>query len=519
MGNGIHYGGGTAWKGASYMIDALKSFVTSLGSADYNLSTDRETLEKRSRALYQNALFAGAAINSMNTNVVGSGLKCHPSLNANLLGISQEESKRWEKEVQIKFALWGGSKFCDAERKNTFAQLQDLALKTQLITGDCFALRQYRANPVSPWGCCIKLLEGDRCMNPIGVSDTDRLAMGVEVDDFGAPIAYHFSKKPPYSIDNYSDWCETIRVETISLTGTPNVIHVFTSERPDQRRGIPWLAPVIMQIKQQERYQDAELVAAVVASMFTVFIKTTNSDVPNPMYGNVPEPARVEPVAPKAAAELSPGGIMELGQGESIEVADPKRPNINYDPFVNSIFTEIGARLGIAREVILKKFDSSYNAVRGAILESKKTFDRARINYVSDFCQPIYESWLDESVLLGIVECPGYFEDPMKRSLWRQVKWVGDAAMMLDPLKETQAFKMQIDEQLTTRGTVCAQINGGEYASVAAELAEESRIRKDLELPEPGSVNKSESVSVSTATQSTENGKNQNSEDVKEESP
>lgn len=514
------FGSGRAWKGSSHQLDALKAFWVSLGSADRDLYTDRATLEKRSRALYQNAAFAGAAINSMNVNVVGSGLKCHPSINAEMLGFTKEEARAWEKSTQLKFSMWGGSKFCDAERKNTFAQLQDLAFKTQLITGDCFVLRQFRENPITPWGCCFKLLEGDRCMNPLGVSECDLISMGVEVDSLGAPMAYHFSKKPPYSIDNYSDWCETIRVETMSSFGMLNVIHIFSSDRPDQRRGVPWLAPVILQIKQQERYQDAELTAAVVASMFTIFIKNSETENPDPFVGNVPERERIESTETKdgldqAAIEMSPGGINQLGKGESIETADPKRPNVNYDPFVNSIFTEIGARLGVASEVILKKFTTSYNAVRAAILESKKTFDRGRANLISDFCQPSYEAWLDESVLLGLVECPGYFEDPMKRILWRQTKWVGDAPMMLDPTKETQAFKMQIDEQLTTRGTVCAQINGDEYENVAANLAEEANIRTKFGLPEPGSVSKTESVSIATTETDSKKDEGENQDEEK----
>ncbi len=44
-------------------------------------------------------------------------------------------------------------------------------------------------------------------------------------------------------------------------------------ERPGQRRGVPVLAPVIEALKQLGRYTDAELVAAVVSGLFTVFVK------------------------------------------------------------------------------------------------------------------------------------------------------------------------------------------------------------------------------------------------------
>lgn len=56
-------------------------------------------------------------------------------------------------------------------------------------------------------------------------------------------------------------------------TGRRNVIHIMNRERIGQRRGVPFLAPVIEALKQLGRYTDAELVAAVVSGMFTVFIE------------------------------------------------------------------------------------------------------------------------------------------------------------------------------------------------------------------------------------------------------
>lgn len=490
-------GKGMAWKGASVITEALKAFFVSRGSADRDLSLDRETLMLRSRALFQNSAFAGALIESFDTNVVGTGIKARPAINYELLGISRESAEEWERRTQNLFELWATSKSADAERKNDFYQLQALAIKTQLICGDCFALPLYKTGTDSPFGFRIKLLEGDRCRNPYGLADTDTLSGGVEVDRNGAPTFYHFTERIPYSIDNYTDCIPTIRVPAFDAFGNPNVIHIFTSDRTDQRRGIPILAPIVSQIKQQERYQDAELMAAVVSSMFTVFIKSAG-DASEDFYGNVANGQRVEPVLPKSAAELSPGGIVELANGESIEVADPKRPNANYDPFVSSIFTEAAARCGISAEVVLRKFNSSYNAVRAAILESKKTFNRVKRNFISDFARPVYERWLSEAVMIGLVEAPGYFEDPLRRFLWNGCRWISDAAFLLDPQKETQAIKMQLDEQLIDRDTACSMISGGEYERTAIKLSEEKRLRAEIGLQEPGTINKTESFSVST---------------------
>ena len=52
------------------------------------------------------------------------------------------------------------------------------------------------------------------------------------------------------------------------------MIHIMTRERIDQRRGVPFLAPVIEALKQLGRYTDAELVAAVVSGLFAVFVES-----------------------------------------------------------------------------------------------------------------------------------------------------------------------------------------------------------------------------------------------------
>ena len=505
MGSRLSIGGANAWKGASFVTEALKAFIALPSSADRDMAHDKDILVRRSRSLFQNNSFSGALINSFNTNVVGTGIKPRPSLKQiDLLGITQEQAEEWQRKTLDLFSIWANSKNCDSEKKHTFFELQDLALKTELIGGDCFALTKYRTDN-KPFGLSVKLMETDRCQNPNYIQDNDRIAEGVEVDDDGAAVAFYFTKKPTWSIDNYSDIAESVRVPAFDSFGCPNVIHLFTADRTDQRRGIPLLAPIILQMKQQERYQDAELMAAVVSAMFTAFITSNSQNAADPFYGNVLEEDRVEQMgknepglAAKAAVEMSPGGIVELEAGEDVKFANPNRPNANYTPFVDGIFREAAARCGISYEIVLKKFGDSYNAVRAELFESRKTFDKCKMNFIADFCQPIYEKWLTQAVLLGIVDAPGFFEDPIKRALWSGCRWIADSAFLLDPQKETDAIKKQLDEQLIDRDTACAMVNGGDYERTATALAKEKKFRAEIGLQEPGTINKSESFSVST---------------------
>ena len=498
---------GIAWKGASVVTEALRAFFAPNGSADRDIAADLDILRRRSRQLFQNNTFSRAMISSFDTNVVGTGIKARPVLmRPEMLGLTSEDAENWADKTKVLFNLWATDKKCDAEKTNNFMQLQDLALKTSLLGGDCFALSCFDKSFES-FGMNIKLLEGERCQNPIGQMNCDAIAEGIEVDRNHAPVAYHFTQKPVWSFDDYTNFVDSVRVPAFDAFGNPNVIHVFTSDRTDQRRGVPLLAPIICQLKQQERYQDAELMAAVISACFTAVLENNVPDEAEDLYGNVPEDERVEktdsygnviPGGEQPALEMKPGAVWSLAHGQKISSLNPQRPNVNYQPFVESIFAEAAAACGVSFEVVLRKFNSSYNAVRAALLESQKTFNKMCMNFVADFCKPIYEKWLANAVILGIVDAPGFFENPIKRKLWSQCLWIGDAPFLLDPKKETEAIKMQIDEQLISRDMACAKVNGGDYRTVAEALASEYALRKELNLGEPGSVSKTENFSVTS---------------------
>lgn len=226
-----------------------------------------------------------------------------------------------------------------------------------------------------------------------------------------------------------------------TTTGRRNVLHIMADvERPAQRRGVPMLAPVIEALKQLSRYSEAELMAAVVSGMFTVFVKSNTPDSPLATAFN---PAMQVDKDPNAY-EMGNGSIVALDEGEEVQIADPSRPNPNFDPFVIAICRQIGAALEIPYELLVKNFTASYSASRASLLEAWKMFRMRREWLVGNFCQPIYEEWLTEAVLKGRVQAPGFFDDPAIRAAWCGAEWFGDAQGQLDPLKEANAAKVRV---------------------------------------------------------------------------
>lgn len=503
------YAKGDSFKAASLIENALRAFIPSKSSADMAIAQDREMLALRSRALFQNHAFSRALIKSFDVNVVGTGVKARPALSSSamrILGLTQEQADEWCNNTRCLFEIWANDTKCDVERNKNFYGIQDLALKTELIGGEVFILKKFLKR--APFGLALQVLEGDRVVNPLGELESDRLCEGIEVDGNHCPVAYHFTKKVPFSLDEYTNCLETVRVPAFDSFDNHNVIHLFEQDRPCQRRGIPMMAPIIIDAKQSERFKDARLMKALVTSLLTVVFTNKNEDEPEaPVFtGDIPQDERIvktdeegnyQGSSSPAPAELGSGNVIELPAGQDAKVIESSKPDEGFSSFMSYIHDEDCSACGVSAEVVSLHFQTSYNAVRAALHGSAKTFNKMRGHFITKFCKPVYEAWLTEAVLTGVISAPG-FDDPIKRALWCGCTWVSDAAFMLDPYKETQAIKMQLDEQLTTRADACASLHGTEYRNVVSVLAAEKNYRRDSGLQEPGAINKSESFNVST---------------------
>lgn len=471
--------------GASYAKKSVIGWLSGLGDADDDIVENIETLRSRSRSLYMTSPLATGALKTVRTNVVGSGLALNARIDARFLGLSDEEAQEWEANTEREWRLWAETTACDAERRQNFYQLQSLVCLSALMNGDAFIVLPLTPRAGIPYDLRVGIIEADRVCDPMGKDPRKNILGGIEVGPYGDMRAVYVANRNPYATPRAPETYVTkwTRIPAFGeKTGRRNILHVMTDvERPAQRRGVPFLAPVIEELKQLKRYTDAELMGAVVSSFFTVFVKTKTPDE-GPLGGlgqMLPDQMRVDP-DPKAY-ELGNGAIVALDPDEDVTFADPKRPNSSFEAYVTSLSKYIGAALELPYELLLKTFNSSYSASRAALLEAWKTFRMRRDWLVSSFCQPVYEEWLAEAVRKGRVEAPGFFSDPAVRAAWSGAEWAGDAQGQLDPLKEVQAAKERVAAGLSTLTREAAEMTGMRFDRIV-----ETRRREEALLREAG---------------------------------
>lgn len=483
--------------GASWRKKAVKGFNAPSGSPHEDIDFNNYTLRQRARMLYMAAPIATSAIKTNRTNVVGVGLKLKSKIGREALGLTPEQAEEWQKNTEREFALWAENKrACDATGMNNFYGLQQLALISWLLSGDCIGVfKQYEPDRLHPYSLRVHLIESDRIATPgkygTGTQtyyttgknpDTGNTVYdGVEVDSNGAVVAYHIRSNYPFEIGGPATaWARVLAYQ--EHTGLPNVVHVVDCERPDQYRGVSYLAQVIEPLLQLRRYTDSELMAAVVESFFTAFI-TTNAPTDENPFNTVEEEPPGEPRGPNEYS-MGPAQINIMEPGESVTFADPKRPAGGFDAFVTSISSQIGAALEVPADLLLKKFNASYSASRAALLEAWKAFKMRREWLADDFCRPIYEVWLSEAVARGRIYAPGFFTNPAIRAAYLGSEWIGPSQGQLDPVKEITAEILAVGEGFSTHSQSTTRLNGGQWdANVDQLLLENEKLNGNA--PDP----------------------------------
>lgn len=473
--------------GASWRKRAVKGFNAPSGSSHEDIDFNNYTLRQRSRMLYMAAPVATSAIKTNRTNVVGVGLRLKSRIDREVLGLTPEQAEEWQKTTEREFNLWAKDKqACDATGMNNFYGLQQLALVSWLLSGDCIGLiKQYPVTRLLPYSLRVHLIESDRIATPGGYGSGGSVTYttgrnpdngntiydGVEVDSNGMVVAYHIRSNYPFELGApTTTWARVLAYQ--EHTGLPNVLHIIDTERPDQYRGVSYLAQVIEPLLQIRRYTESELMAAVVESFYTAFIKTEAPTDENPFNQTDPD----VPGEPKGPNDYSmgPGQVNVMAPGESVEFANPTHPNGSFDKFVAAISAQVGAALEVPADLLLKQFNSSYSASRAALLEAWKAFKMRREWLADDFCRPCYEVWMSEAVARGRIYAPGFFDNPTIRAAYLGSEWLGPSQGQLDPVKEITAEILACSEGFSTHEQSTIRLNGGQWDANVEQLQREN---------------------------------------------
>ncbi len=236
-----------------------------------------------------------------------------------------------------------------------------------------------------------------------------------------------------------------------------DVLHLFRELVENQLRGLTWLAPVMLRLRELDQYEDAALVRAKIAALMCGFI--VNKDGENPAWQ-----------APQGAETptLEPGSLVPLSPGASVEFSKPP-DDPNYGGFVKNHLKAIAAGLGVTYHQISGDLsEANYSSLRGGLVEFRRQMEQLQhLTIVPQFCEPVWRRFVMLAVLSGALDAPAFDRDPEP---YLAVDWLPPAWDWVDPTKDIAAEVEAINSGLKSRTRSVAE-QGYDIETLDAEIA------------------------------------------------
>ncbi len=462
------------------------------GSADSDLLPDLPTIRSRSRDLARNDGVAEGAVQTQTDNIVGTGLRLCATPDYKLLGRDKAWAEEWSNGVEALWRTWWGTRDCDAARSLTGDGLTTQVFRSAFLNGEALALPLWIDDPrPKAFRTRLQMIEPDRLSNPNFEPNTSVLRGGIEIDAYGAPVAYHIRKAHPgdsYMMAGF-DLFVWDRIPAETDWGRLRVIHAHDRERTAQSRGKPSLASSMRKFKVLGDLTGAELKATLVNAMVAMVTESSmgeealvellsaNTEALSQYQRGLSERKR-------SAINFPEGGgmVVPLALGEKFSSFSPARPSNNFEAFVTMLFRHIAAGLNMPYELLLKDFSkTNYSSARAALNEAWRFFKGRRAWLGTYWLQPVYELWLEDAISKELIDAPDFYDN---RAAYARCRWIGPGRGYIDPLKEAQASRERIDSLTSTHEQECAE-QGLDWEEVFEQRAAEQARMKELGLEMP----------------------------------
>jgi len=452
--------------------------------APVHIIPDFRSLGIRSREQYLKSDIAKIIINTYVDWVVGAGLKLQSEpVSSEIVkeGFNFNRDK-FVKDAETRFRLYVNTNAVDYQKNTSLTKIERMAKKSAIIDGDVLVVLR-----TSKQGPNIQLINSHHINSPLGgkweteaKNRGNKIRHGVEVDDKGQHIAFYVSN---------DDFTYTRITAMGERTNRLQAFLLYGDEfRIDDVRGLPIYATNLEKMKKIDRYVEATVGSAEERAKVPFFFEHgINSSNENPLKntikmaynageGNELITQSIEDTSKKVAQTTGKNAI-NLPNDVTMKSIESKN-ELAFGDFLNNNFIFICASVGIPYEVALSKFENSFSASRMAAKQWEHILKKERSLFSDAFLKPFYNIFLELEILNGKISAEGYFvaiqrKDVILLEAYRNCRFIGANVPHVDPVKETNAEILKINNNLTTYERATEELGTGDFESNQDKLKSE----------------------------------------------
>lgn len=441
------------------------SWTTSSNSINQDIYRNLRTLRARSRDLCYNNDYAKKFLQMTSTHVVGpAGFKLQVQVKNNKGDLDQEVNTA----IETAFLEWARNGVCDVTGKLSFVDIQHLAIKAVARDGEALIRKVY--GKINLFGFALQVLDIDRLdiERNEELSNGNIIKMGVEVTSYGRPVAYHLLSKHP---GDSTYW--TAQGAQYDRVSALDIYHIFSPDRPEQTRGLPWLHSAMLRLQNIGGYENAAIIAAQVGASKMGFFKKTDGEAdPVDLADDVDEEGNF-------ITEADAGQFPVLPTGYEFQAFNPDYPHAMYGEFIKAALRGVAAGIGVSYNTLSNDLENvNFSSIRSGTLEERDNWMVIQNWFAENLHDDVFSTWLKHALLRGkIVTAAGTVLSLTQYEKYDVAVWRGRRWQWVDPRADVEANTNAVNNGLKSRTGVIAEM-GGDIVEVWDQLKAESEMAK-----------------------------------------
>lgn len=291
-----------------------------------------------------------------------------------------------------------------------------------------------------------------------------RIVAGIEFDADDEVTAYHILPESPGT--PFVTFGAAVRVPAHDM------LHIFDPLFAGQVRGLSWLSPVLLKLRDRDEASDALLMQIKTAALLTGFV----SDPDGSFAGFE---GQQEGGALNVA--LEPGAMRILPGNAAVTFSHPGQGLAQAGEFLRAQDREIAAGVGLTFEALTGDLtQTNYSSARVGLLEFRRRAEMLQKYLIEGkLLRPLWARWIEVLDLSGKIEvggaAPGDFDG---------VRFVPPGWQWVDPKNEVEADARAIEVGLKSREEVVAG-RGRDIDQLNREIARDASRAPTPQAPAP----------------------------------
>jgi lambda family phage portal protein len=430
-------------------------WIASPISADQEIYNDFLRLRARAREMRRNHPLVRRFVAMLSTNVIGP--EGH-TLRARIRNADGKLNQAMNVRIEAAWDAWSSDN-TSVDGMMGLVDLEHLAIESLAVDGEVL-IRMHRGFRGNAFRFALQLVDPDLLDHLYMLAPekgSNEVRLGVEVDKWGRPVAYHFWERHQTDLPTPPE-NKRIRVPA------EEILHLYRPDRPNQSRGTTWLNSMMFPAKMLDGYVEAEVVAARTGAAKMGFFEQKDADTSEPAQAGE-----------RISMEASPGQFETLPPGYEFKPWSPEHPSTAFGSFLKSVQRWIASGLRVSYNELANDLDNvNYSSLRSALLSDRDEWRKLQRWWARRVRMTIYENWLSMAELAGKIVL-----DTRPWEQWLQVTFAARGWAWVDPLKDVNASIAAIDNGLSSRTRVLAE-QGLDFEEVIEELAAEQARIKEL---------------------------------------